>query len=255
VEQASRILICLAEADSSGMNLTEVSKRVGIHKSKAYSILNTLQRFGFINRDFESKTYSLGTGLLFLSNKVLSTLDVRKAVEPFLARLARESESTAFLGLISHLEVFVVAKDEGDQDIGLTIRLGHRFPLAWGAHGKAIVAFLESEDREQVLASEKLYFHGSSASFDATRLKKELAECRKKGFAVDPGKMQRGINAVASPAFGPGGKVIGSIVLLGTFPKNLMQQYGSAVARAAEDFSEAIGGSVPATSGTAAKEL
>ncbi len=96
-----------------------------------------------------------------MSSKILSNMDFREAVAPILQELARETNSTAFLGLVSDNHVFVVAKDEGTQDIGVTIRLGHRFPLAWGAHGKAIMAFLPDIEREKVLSDAKLYFHGN----------------------------------------------------------------------------------------------
>ena len=46
VEQASRVLFCLAGHSSSHMSLTEICAQVGIHKSKAYSILQTLQGSG-----------------------------------------------------------------------------------------------------------------------------------------------------------------------------------------------------------------
>lgn len=245
VEQAARILLALAQDVSGKMTLTEICGTVGIHKSKGYSILNTLQRFAFVERSPDSKIYSLGIGLLFLSNKVLSNLDPREAAAPLLRELSVETSSTAFLGLISGDHLFVVAKDEGVQDIGVTIRLGHRFPLSWGAHGKSILAFLPESERERVLSGPKLYFHGSPSQYDPARLKRELAACRKRGFAEDLGGMQAGIHAVASPVFGPGEKLIGSLAVVGTFPKEVAKRYGARVAGAAHTFSRVIGGVSP----------
>lgn len=245
VEQASRILLALAQGPTARMTLTEICGIVGIHKSKGYSILNTLQQFAFVQRSPDSKTYALGPGLLFLSSKVLSNLDLRESVAPILHELSRETNSTAFLGLISDNHVFVAAKDEGMQDIGVMIRLGHRFPLAWGAHGKSIVAFLPEAEREKMLGSAKLYFHGNPSSFDRDRLEREMAECRKTGFAVDLGGMKPGVHAVASPVFGPSGRLIGSLAVVGTFPVESAQRYGSDVAVAANEFSQSIGGAPP----------
>ena len=165
---------------------------------------------------------------------------------PALAELSRETNSTAFLGLISDEHVFVVARDEGTQDIGMTIRLGHRFPLTWGAHGKAIAAFLSDEEQEEMLGTPKPYFHGHPSKFDRDRLEQELAVCRKRGFAADLGDMKNGVRAVAAPVFGPGGKLIGSLAIVGTFHKDSAQRYGSEVAKAARKFSELIGGAPPA---------
>lgn len=245
VEQASRILLVLAQGSVGKMSLTEICRAVGIHKSKGYSILNTLQNFAFVQRSPGSKTYSLGPGLLFLSGKVLNHLDVRETVAPVLQWLSLETNSTALLGLISYSHVFVVAKDEGIQDIGVTIRLGHRFPLAWGAHGKAIVAFLPEVEREKLLGGSRLYFHGSQSNFDPDRFEQEMADCRETGFAKDLGEMKSGVNAVASAVFGPTRKLIGALVVLGTFPRTLANSYGADVAAAAKRFSKLIGGSWP----------
>ncbi|MBI5571174.1 MAG: IclR family transcriptional regulator [Desulfomonile tiedjei] len=242
VEQASRILLALAEGQPSKTTLTDICNSVGIHKSKGYAILNTLQHFAFVQRSPDSKTYSLGPGLLFLASKVLDNLDVREVAAPLLRELSRETNSTAFLGLISENHVFVVAKDEGSRDIGVTIRLGHRFPLTWGAHGKAIVAFLPEAERKHLLGSAKLYFHGSSSKFDRHRLDREIAECRRSGFAVDLGDMQIGIHGVASAVKGPSGKVIGALAVIGTFPQDLAPRYGAKVTKAAQGFSQMVGG-------------
>jgi DNA-binding IclR family transcriptional regulator len=242
VEQASKILLCLAEDPSDKKALTDICKQVGIHKSKAYSILNTLRHFSFIEKDLKDKTYSLGPGLLFLSSKVLNKLDLRDAVAPFLQRLSRETNSTALLCMIADQSVFVVAKDEGLQDIGVTIRLGHQFPLTWGAHGRAITAFLPDSDKKRILSGEKLYFHGDPSRLDRDRLEKELARCRQTGFAVDLGEMKTGIHAVAAPVFGPSRKLIGSIVVMGTFPRQFSERYGSQVAKIGKKFSETLGG-------------
>lgn len=245
VEQASRILLALAQGPVGKMTLTEICRAVGIHKSKGYSILNTLQHFAFVDRSPDSKTYSLGPGLLFLSSKVLNNLDLREAVAPVLQELSFKTNSTAFLGLISDSNVFVVAKDEGMQDIGVTIRLGHRFPLAWGAHGKTILAFLPEAGRRKLLETSKPYFHGNQSRFDPDRFEREMVECRNAGFAVDLGEMKSGVNAVAAPVFGPARKLIGALVVLGTFRKESAGRYGSVVSEAARKFSDLIGGTVP----------
>ena len=244
VEQASKILLCLAQDQSDKKNLTDICRHVGIHKSKAYSILNTLRQFSFIEKDLENKTYSLGPGLLLLSSKLLGKLDLREAVAPFLQKLSRETDSTALLCMVADEYVFVVAKDEGLQDIGVTIKVGHRFPLTWGAHGRAIVSFLPDSDKKRILSGERLYFHGDPSKLDRDRLEQEMDRCRQTGFAVDLGEMKAGIHAVASPVFGAGGKLVGSIVVMGTFPRHFSERYGILVGKIGRSFSETIGGMV-----------
>ena len=95
--------------------------------------------------------------------------------------------------------VFVIAKNEGDGRFGLTIRLGQRYPLSHGSHGKAIAAFLPDPERQRLLSQEKLYFHGDPWRLDRPRLERELARCRREGYAEDPGKCVLQIQALAAP--------------------------------------------------------
>ncbi len=113
VEQAVRLLFCLAKADSPRMSLIQISAHVGIHKSKAFSILRTLQKFGLVQRNIEGKGYSLGPGLIGLSRRFLDNLSAPDLAEPILEDLARKTGSSAALGLIAEKYVFVAAKHEG----------------------------------------------------------------------------------------------------------------------------------------------
>ena len=241
VEQSSRVLICLGRSPKFKMTLTEICNEVGIHKSKGYSILNTLKQFGLVEKDPRTKTYSLGVGLVFLARNVLDNLDLRDIVEPYLGSLANKTSSTALFGLISAEQVFIIAKHEADHNVGVTIRLGHRFHITSGAHGKAIVAFMPDEKREKILKRENLYFYGDSSAMDTKRLRKELLECRRSGFAQDKGGLQPGINAVSAPVFGPAGRIIGCVILIGTFPDALMQKHGQKVAGVVRRISRKLG--------------
>jgi DNA-binding IclR family transcriptional regulator len=241
VDQASRILLCLSRSPSPRMNLTDICRSVGIHKSKGYSILNTLLKFGLVQKDPAGKTYALGLGLISLSRRVLDSLNFSQVAGPFLETLARRTQSTALFSVVSDDNVFVVAKQEAEKNISVTIRVGYRFHLTHGAHGKAIAAFLGDEERERLLAEKKLFFHGPPARLDRRRLEAELARCRERGFAFDMGELNPGINVIASPVFDVDERVIGCIFIMGTFPESLIEEYGSAVAEGARQFSSMLG--------------
>ena len=241
VEQAGRVLLCLAESSNSRMRLTDICGKVGIHKSKGHSILNTLRQFGFVEKDPYAKTYSLGPGLMFLARNFLDNLSYPEVAAPFLEPLARETSGTALFGLINGKQLFVVAKHEGNQNIGFTLRLGHRFHITLGAHGKAIVAFLPESEKETLLATKNLYFYGEKDPLDMTRLRQELAACREQGFAQDLGRITPGVNVVSAPVFGPDQKMVGCIVLIGTFKESMIETYGPKVVEAARQISCKLG--------------
>lgn len=249
VDQASRILICLARNPSFKMNLTEICKSVGIHKSKGYSILNTLQKYGLVHKDPLGKTYSLGFGLISLSRKVLDSLNYEAIAGPYLKKLADQTHSTALFGIIDNMNVFVVAKQEADQTIGVTTRIGHRFSITHGAHGKAIVSFLPDDEREAILKQNRLFFHGNASKFSQERLKSEITHCTQNGYAADMGELNPGINVIASPLFDSQGSLFGSMFIMGTFSESHIPEYGSIVADVAEEFSAMLGADISQTYG------
>jgi DNA-binding IclR family transcriptional regulator len=245
VEQASRVLLFLGESPHFKMKLTDICKEVGIHKSKGHSILNTLRQFKFVEKDSEAKTYSLGPALIFLSRHVLDNLHYPEIVAPFLEDLARETNGTALFGLIYGEHLLVVGKREGNQNIGFSIRLGHRFHMTLGAHGKAIVAFMPEADREKILTKKRVYFHGFDISrLNMKRLRDELTKCRKLGYAQDVGEITSGVNFVSSPVFGVQEKIIGCIILIGTFTESLIDRYGHQTADVARRVSYKLGADV-----------
>lgn len=243
VEQASQVLFCLAGSSSSQMGLLDICAQVGIHKSKAYSILQTLQKFGLVQRFGDRKGYALGPGLITLSRKVLDDFNAPRLAEPLLEDLATKFGGTAMLGLIADRKAFVVAKHEGGV-IGVTIRTGHRFPLTYGSHGKAIAAALPEKELELLLQDNKLYFHGTPEMLDRNRLAKELAQCRRDGFALDLGEMKAGLNSVSAVVFGPGEAPIGYIALIGLFSIDDTRTSGPLVSAAAKTLSRQLGAQI-----------
>lgn len=240
VEQACRILFCLAGNRSAHMSLTEICGEVGVHKSKAYSILQTLQMFGLVRKNGDRKGYALGPALIALSRKTLDDLDAPQLAKPVLEKLGLELGCTATFGLIAGNKVFVVAKHEG-ADVGVTIRVGHRFPLSYGSHGKAIAAFLPEAERELLFQGSGVYFHGPAKNFDRERLQREMEECRREGFALDMGEMKPGLNSLAVPVFGPGAALIGYIAMVGFFSEQEARAFGPQVVAAGKALSRQLG--------------
>jgi DNA-binding IclR family transcriptional regulator len=241
VEQAVRVLLCLAETGISRKSLTEICAQVGIHKSKAFYILHTLQKFNLVQKNGKKKGYSLGPGLITLSRQVIDNLNIPGLSRPILEELATKVRGTAALGMIEGRDVYVVSKHEGEPNVVLTLRVGHRFPLTHGSHGKAIAAFMCRNELENLLEEKDLYFHGKPEQFDRKRLMEELEDCRRCGFALELGEITPGLNTAAAPVFGPSGSPIGYIVIIGLFSAEATKRFGPWVAEAGRALSRNMG--------------
>jgi len=244
VDQSAKLLLCLGNNSGPNMTLTQICKKLGIHKSKGFSILHTLMQFDFISKDSGTKTYSLGPGLLSLAKNVHENLDIRKISESFLQDLALQTKSTVLLGVISNDQFFISATYEGDDTVGITIRANQTLHITHGAHGKAIVAFMDKERRDSLFKQKQLYFYGKDRYFDMKVLKKELSLCRKTGFAVDHGSVTPGINAISSPIFDSDKKIIAGVVIVGTFSKEKFSEFGQKVADISKEISRKVGANI-----------
>ncbi|MCZ7664599.1 MAG: IclR family transcriptional regulator [Thermoleophilia bacterium] len=242
VDQATRVLFHLGQAPPEQANLTAICRAAGIHYSKGHAILNTLRAAGLVTRNEASKTYSLGPAVLTLSRCLLDRTDLAQAAEPLLAELADASGATALLGTITADHVYVVARREAPAGIAVSIRVGHRYPLTWGAHGKAIVAHLAEAERDKVLAAGPLHFQGDPTDLcDLGAVRQELAEVRRLGYAVDLGAVQTGISAVSAPLLTGRGEPAAAVILVGTFPPEDAAALGRRVAATAREMSQRLG--------------
>jgi len=240
VEQACQILLCLGETQRE-MRLSEICKYLPMHRSRIHAILHALLQFGFVEKNLQKKTYSPGPALFSLGRTYLDQLSYPAIVEPFLEGLAREANATAVFGFIIGDHVLAVAKHEGNQNIGITLRVGHRVPIALGAHGKAILASMPEEERRKILRDNSLFFKGNIVRLNKKHLEKELARCRELGFAKDTGEVTEGVNVVSAPIFGERERLIGCLILFGTFPAKIIDTFGKKVAEAARQISYKVG--------------
>ena len=241
VDQAVRVLLCLAETGSFRKSLTEVCAQVGIHKSRAFSILHTLQKFNIVQWNGKKMGYSLGPGLIALSRQVIDNFNIPGLSRPILKELATKVSGTAALGIIEGRDVYVVSKYEGSPNVQLTLRVGHRFHLTHGSHGKAIAAFLNRDELDNLLKEKNLYFYGGPEKFDRKRFMKELEDCRRDGFALELGEINYGLNTAASPVLGLNGSPVGYIVIIGLFSKAAAKRFGPLVAEAGRTLSLKLG--------------
>ena len=243
VDQALLLLEALATSPRGRLSLTELCRQAGIHNSKGYSVLNTLGMRGYVVRNEATKAYSLGPGVLALSRSLLDRTDLAEEAAPHLEALAAGTGCMALIGLVSVGRVFVVARREAPTEFGLSIRLGHHYPLTWGAHGKAIVAFLPAAERDELLASGPLRFSGGDGTdgADGDGLRAELAEVVRLGYARDMGGIQPGINAVSAPLLDHRRRPAGCVIVVGTFPATAVPSVGEQVATVARALSARVG--------------
>jgi DNA-binding IclR family transcriptional regulator len=100
---------------------------------------------------------------------------------------------------------------------------------------------MSDAERKKLLSKKNLYFYGDSINLDMARLQDDIVKCRETGFAVDVGEVTPGIDAIGSPVFGVDGNIIAVITVIGTFPEEMIEEYGQNTALIAKQVSSKLG--------------
>jgi DNA-binding IclR family transcriptional regulator len=244
VEQAAQLLLCLGKNKDRDMGLTKICKKIGIHKSKGYSILNALAQYDLITKDDQTKTYCLGPALMPLAQKAREKFDITAITKDHLQNLANETQASVLLGIIVNDQFYIVGKYDGNDKLSITVRQHQSLHITHGSHGKAIFSFLNKKEQQRIIDSGQLFFHGDIDAFDKKKLERELKFCRKNGYAIDNGEATPGITAVSAPVFDHNNEVIAGIVLVGTFKPNKFEIFGKKIAATSQIISKKAGAKI-----------
>ena len=82
VRRAIRALEAISDAGELGV--TELGRRLGIHKATASRLVATLADRGLVERDPVSEKYRLGFGLIRLAGAAMASLDIVRTAHPVL---------------------------------------------------------------------------------------------------------------------------------------------------------------------------
>jgi DNA-binding IclR family transcriptional regulator len=207
VERAVAIIEQLSERPAS---LGEVADRLGVHRSTALRLLQTLERAGFARRA-EGGRYTVGTRLISIATKALDSLDLREIARPHLSRLNEACGHTIHLASLLDGEIVYIDKYEGRTSVRMYSRIGKTAPAHASGVGKAILAHLAAAELEPLLAQTRFTRFTGQTITGADAYRDELAAVRSAGYARDDGEFEDIINCVAAPIRDGEGRVRSAI--------------------------------------------
>lgn len=204
VRRAAGILWELADRQTP-MNLSQISRAVGIIPSTCLHILRELVSARLVSYDVNSKTYQLGSGITDLAKSAMRLNDFAELAKPRLQAIANRFSMTATAtSKIDDQHLALVAFANPPDSISLNVTLGGRVPLMSGASGRCFAAFGNMTDRQikQNFAKVKWV---RPISYDAWM--DQVEQTRVDGFSEDREGFVKGVSAIALPIFMPDGSV------------------------------------------------
>lgn len=214
---ANSLRVLEAFGTDEELGVTELSRRLGLHKNNVFRLLATLEEKGYVCQAPRTDRYRLDVRCLELGQFYARNHSLTRLARPVLEELCRATDETVHLGKLSDLEVVHVDGEPSQQIVTTGLRVGRRLPAHCTALGKVLLANGGPEAWER-LASEQL--SGSSPSAptpaaitDPDKLLDHLQAVASQGFATDLGECSQGLCCAAAPVFDGLGRCVAALSL------------------------------------------
>jgi DNA-binding IclR family transcriptional regulator len=179
VERTIRVLDFLTTHPGQVFSHSDLSRRVGISKATAHSILTSLTEAGYLVRDPDTRLYSLGPAVIPVGTVAQQSLPVVARATEQAQLLFEELDVQCAVVWNSDDEIIIVAHAGIPRVSGFSGQAGQRLPLI-PPMGGAQMAWATAEQIEAWLAR---YPEQPSDEMRAHHLD-ILARCRQRGYAV-----------------------------------------------------------------------
>jgi IclR family KDG regulon transcriptional repressor len=213
VQNAIRILEVLGQ--EQGLGVTRISKLLELPKSSVHDILATLHNDGLVEKDSERNYYSLGLRLFELGNLARANLELRRVATPFLRSLNEKLDETVHLTILDGWEVLYIECFESAKQLRTYSVIGVRAPLHCTAVGKAILAYFTEKQVGEMIKAMGLPRFTANTITERAALDRELAEIRRRGYAVDDAEHEEGVRCIGAPIHNHEAQVRASISVSG----------------------------------------
>jgi len=213
VYRAVKILDVLSSEGEK--SVTEISTTLSFPKSSVHEITSTLLATGILEKDSDRNKYSLGLKLFELGKQAQANLEISKVAIPSLRSLHEQFDETVHLTVLDRKEVLYIECFESTKQLRTYSVIGIRAPLHCTAVGKAILAYLDDEEVEEIIRSMGLPRFTQNTITDRVRLNAEVRKIRDSGFATDEMEHEEGVCCVGAPVRNHTGQVVASISVSG----------------------------------------
>jgi DNA-binding IclR family transcriptional regulator len=226
------------------LGVTELSKRLKLHKNNVFRLLATLESRGYIEQNKATENYRLGIRCLQLGQLYIQQMGLLRQAKPILEEVTRQSKENTYVAVMRRSAVVPIAAVESKQPVRITSNIGESLPLHCTAVGKAYLAF-ESEETLRSSVGNHLDKFTDKTIADFDDLAAHLKSVAERGFAVDNGEYVADVRSVAVPVRDYTRNVVGALAVSGPayrlVPERIEKEIAPLVVKAGRDLSARLG--------------
>lgn len=205
-----RVLEILAAAEEP-LGLTQIAERSRLIKSHTHKFLRTLIDQHYVEQVHERGPYRMTFKLWELGASTLARADLISAARLPMQEITAKTGETSTIAVYDGGDAIYVYKIDGTREIRTSTDVGRRRPAYCVAAGKAILAFLPQAIAEGVAT--RIKRHTDRTLRNKAELLDELADIRKRGYAVNWGEWVDTVRGLAAPIRNAEGHVIAALNL------------------------------------------
>ena len=235
----SRALAVLAAFDDEhpSLGLSELARRSGLPLTTAHRLVGELVDWQALERRRDG-AYVVGRRLWHLGLLAPVQLELRELALPYLQDLYETTGENVHLAVRQGLRALYVERVSGRTSVPVVSRAGSTLPLHATGVGKVLLAHAPPDVLAQVLEDlERVTPH---TVVEPGRLRRELAEVRRRGYARTSEEMTLGTCSVAVPVHSPRGAVVAAVGLVTTSVRKDLPRLAPAVQVAAAGVSRRL---------------
>jgi DNA-binding IclR family transcriptional regulator len=219
--------------------LSQVAAASGMELPTATRYLRQLVAHGWLERDDETRTYSLGVRMVEIGKAARTAHPLRQAVLPYMQDLLSRFDETVNLAIHQSGEVVIIEALESRRSIRRGATVGERDGWFVSSLGKSILAHLPEDQVLDLLAA-----HPPRRLTEHTFVTKEailadLADVRARGFALDDEESEIGLKCVGVPLRDYHGRVTHALSISG--PTERMNARLDEITTAVTELSKSFG--------------
>ncbi len=203
----------------SDVGVSELSRRLGLHKNNVFRVLATLEGRNYVEQLAGAERYRLGPRCQFLGRIFRESHgNIGAEAPPYVQELADRLGETAHVAVRHGRSVRHLYGAPGAARIGASVRVGDAVPAHCTALGKVLLAsappaVMKKLDRE--LGEQKLTRHTDSTIVDREKYMEHLRGVAARGFALDQGEWDEELSCAAVPVFDGDDLVVGALSVSG----------------------------------------
>jgi DNA-binding IclR family transcriptional regulator len=201
--------------DRDELGVTELSKRLSLHKNNVFRLLATLESKGYIEQNKATENYRLGVKSLELGQTFIKQLGLVRQAKPFMREIVEKCNEMAYIGVIRQDSVVYLDVEEANQTVKVASRVGWRLPIHCTAIGKAQIAFASEEELAKLGILDNMERFTPNTIIEKGEFIKHLKEVVIQGYALDNEEYNLGVRCVGVPLKDYTGRVVGGISVSG----------------------------------------